>query len=157
MELTPADLERARELVSRVKDPEIPVITIAELGVLRDIAIDGTQLLVTITPTYTGCPAMKAMEDDVYAVLHGAGFHNVKVLTRLSPPWTTEWIGAHARAKLEAYGIAPPKPVGARTDIRCPQCRSGNTERISEFGSTACKALYKCLDCLEPFDYFKCI
>lgn len=155
--VTTVDLERARELVTRIKDPEIPVITIAELGVLRNIEFAGNRLVVTITPTYTGCPALRAMEDEIQRVLQGAGFHNVEVRTQLSPPWTTEWIGAHARAKLEAYGIAPPKPIGARSPVQCPQCRSGNTELVSEFGSTACKAMYKCLDCLEPFDYFKCI
>lgn len=155
--MTTVDLERARDLVTRIKDPEIPVITIAELGVLRDLSVEDNHIIVTITPTYSGCPAMRAIEDEIHSVLQGAGFHLVKVRTRLSPPWTTEWIGAHARAKLEAYGIAPPKPIGARSPIRCPQCKSDNTERISEFGSTACKALYRCLDCLEPFDYFKCI
>ena len=151
------DLARARDLVSRVKDPEIPVLTIADLGVLRDIQVEGRRLVVTITPTYTGCPAMKAIEDDIQSALHGAGFHNVEVRTRMSPPWTTDWMDERARRKLEAYGIAPPRAVGARGPIHCPQCRSPNTERISEFGSTACKALYRCIDCLEPFDYFKCI
>lgn len=155
--MTTVDLERARDLVTRIKDPEIPVITIAELGVLRDLAVEDNHIVVTITPTYSGCPAMRAIEDEIQSVLQGAGFHLVKIRTQLSPPWTTEWIGAHARAKLEAYGIAPPKPIGARSPVKCPQCTSGNTERISEFGSTACKALYRCLDCLEPFDYFKCI
>lgn len=157
MDITTSEMERARDLVTRIKDPEIPVITIAELGVLRNIEVAGNRLVVTITPTYTGCPALRAMEDEIHSVLQGAGFHNVEVRTQLSPPWTTEWIGAHARAKLEAYGIAPPKPIGARSPVRCPQCRSDNTELISQFGSTACKSLYRCLDCLEPFDYFKCI
>jgi ring-1,2-phenylacetyl-CoA epoxidase subunit PaaD len=151
------DPDRARDLLARIKDPEIPVITIAELGVLRDVAVEDGLLVVTITPTYSGCPAMRAIEDEIRSVLHDAGFHHVKVVTRLSPPWTTEWIGAHARAKLDAYGIAPPQPPGSRAPVRCPQCRSANTERISEFGSTACKALYRCRDCLEPFDCFKCI
>ncbi len=151
------DLERARDLVSRVKDPEIPVLTIADLGVLRDVQYENRRLVVTITPTYTGCPAMKAIEDDIQAVLHGAGFHNVEVRTQMSPPWTTDWMDERARRKLEAYGIAPPRPLASRGPIHCPQCHSANTERVSEYGSTACKALYRCLDCLEPFDYFKCI
>ena len=150
-------LERARDLVSRVKDPEIPVLTIADLGVLRDVCLEGNRLVVTITPTYTGCPAMHAIEHDIETVLHGAGFRNVEVRTQLSPPWTTDWMDARARRKLEAYGIAPPRPLEARGPINCPQCHSANTERISEFGSTACKALYRCRNCLEPFDYFKCI
>jgi len=151
------DIERARDIVSRVKDPEIPVLTIADLGVLRDVAVEGRRLVVTITPTYSGCPAMKAMEDDIQSVLHAAGFHNVEVRTQLSPAWTTDWMEDRAKRKLEAYGIAPPRLVGSRGPIHCPQCRSTNTERISEFGSTACKALYRCVDCREPFDYFKCI
>ncbi|OGT83351.1 MAG: phenylacetate-CoA oxygenase subunit PaaJ [Gammaproteobacteria bacterium RIFCSPLOWO2_02_FULL_61_13] len=151
------DIDRARDIVSRIKDPEIPVLTIADLGVLRDVGVEGHRLVVTITPTYTGCPAMKAIEDDIRATLHGAGYHNVEVRMQLSPAWTTDWIEERARRKLEAYGIAPPRPVGSRGPIHCPQCRSTNTECISEFGSTACKALYRCLDCLEPFDYFKCI
>lgn len=157
MTIAGPDLERARDLVTHIKDPEIPVISIAELGVLRDITVNGNRLVVTITPTYSGCPAMRAIEDEINAVLHGAGFHNVEVRTQLAPAWTTEWMSAHARAKLEAYGIAPPRPIGARSPIRCPQCKSDNTELISAFGSTACKALYRCRDCLEPFDYFKCI
>jgi ring-1,2-phenylacetyl-CoA epoxidase subunit PaaD len=151
------DIERARDIVSRVKDPEIPVLTIADLGVLRDVGLQGHRLVVTITPTYSGCPAMKAIEDDIQSALHAAGFHNAEVRKQLSPAWTTDWMDERARRKLEAYGIAPPRPVGGRGPIHCPQCRSMNTERISEFGSTACKALYRCLDCLEPFDYFKCI
>lgn len=151
------DVDRARELLSRIQDPEIPVITIADLGVLRDVQAENNRLVVTITPTYTGCPAMRAIEDEIRSVLHGAGFHNVEVRTQLAPAWTTEWMDERARRKLEAYGIAPPAPPGSHGPVTCPQCRSGNTERISEFGSTACKALYRCRDCLEPFDYFKCI
>jgi ring-1,2-phenylacetyl-CoA epoxidase subunit PaaD len=152
-----ADVERARELVSRIRDPEIPVITIADLGVLRDVRAENSRVVVTITPTYTGCPALRAMQDEIESVLRGAGYDDVEVRTRLAPAWTTEWIDERARRKLEAYGIAPPKPLHDRGAVTCPQCRSHNTVCVSEFGSTACKALYRCRDCLEPFDYFKCI
>jgi ring-1,2-phenylacetyl-CoA epoxidase subunit PaaD len=100
---------------------------------------------------------MRAIEEEIESVLHGAGFHNVEVRTQLAPEWTTDWMNERARRRLEAYGIAPPQPLGDRGPVACPQCKSQDTERISEFGSTACKALYRCRDCLEPFDYFKCI
>lgn len=160
--------------LAAVPDPEIPVLTLADLGVLRSIEeIDG-RVVVTITPTYSGCPAMAHMAADLQAVLERAGVEG-EVRTVLSPAWTTDWMSPEGRAKLEAYGIAPPPaapadgpvPVtlGRRQaapddnrkppTVRCPQCRSARTEVVSEFGSTACKALYRCLDCLEPFDYFK--
>ncbi len=140
------------ELLSSVCDPEIPVLTLQDLGVLRDISIDDGNITVTITPTYTGCPAMTAMQDDIHSVLAAAGHRHVTVKQSLSPAWTTDWMSDAGRAKLRAYGIAPPE-----RHIQCPQCGNQDVKLISEFGSTACKSLYQCQHCLEPFDYFKCI
>jgi ring-1,2-phenylacetyl-CoA epoxidase subunit PaaD len=152
-------------LLHEIPDPEIPVISIVELGVIRDIDIKGKDLEVTITPTYSGCPAMKQMEDDVLKKLKENGFENVKISTVYNPPWTTDWLSKEAKQKLQDYGIAPPEE--STTDksfltnrpkhVTCPRCKSKNTVMVSQFGSTACKALYKCNDCLEAFDYFKCI
>ena len=153
-------------LLSEIPDPEIPVITIVELGVIRDIqVIDATTIELKITPTYSGCPAMKQIEDDVRKKLTEHGFISVTINTIFSPPWTTDWINAEAKEKLRQYGIAPPETTtedkswltGKTKSIACPRCKSTNTKLISQFGSTACKALYQCSDCLEPFDYFKCI
>lgn len=158
---------RAWELLESIPDPEIPVVSIRELGILREISKDGDELEVVITPTYSGCPAMGQIEDDVRAALVAHGIP-ARVVTRLAPAWTSDWITPQARQKLRSFGISPPHPVAqdavvrlARrpasnsVDVRCPQCGSVNTTQTSHFGSTACKALYKCLDCLEPFDYFK--
>ncbi len=153
------------KLISVIPDPEIPVITIAELGVIRDVIIDGENVEVKITPTYSGCPAMKQMEDDIRSTLLQNGITNLKVTLVYSPAWTTDWIPEEAREKLRVYGIAPPEKTtedkswltGKSKIILCPRCKSKNTKLISQFGSTACKALYQCQDCLEPFDYFKCI
>lgn len=164
-------------LLQAVPDPEIPVISIAELGILRDVRLKGEQVEVIITPTYSGCPAMHAIEQDICSALHQAGLMQVKVVTVLSPAWSSDWITAEGREKLRAYGIAPPQAVkqGNMQDslqplrfIRqmrtpqpapalpaCPQCGSTQTELLSEFGSTSCKALYRCTACREPFDYFK--
>ncbi|MBA3901234.1 MAG: phenylacetate-CoA oxygenase subunit PaaJ [Bacteroidetes bacterium] len=152
-------------LLHQVPDPEIPVISVVELGVVRSVEINGQQIIVTLSPTYTGCPAMKTMEEDILAKLHSEGFSDVKIIISYAPAWTTDWISEEAKEKLRLYGIAPPEKTssdknilfGARKTVKCPQCKSENTEMKSQFGSTACKALYKCLDCLEPFDYFKCI
>jgi len=153
-------------LLSEIPDPEIPVITIVELGVIRDIEItDNTSISLKITPTYSGCPAMKQIEDDVRKKLSETGFTNITINTIYSPPWTTDWITPEAKEKLRKYGIAPPEHstedkswlTGKTKAIACPRCKSQNTKLISQFGSTACKALYQCQDCLEPFDYFKCI
>lgn len=152
-------------LLSEIPDPEIPVINIVDLGILRNVKFDNDVCVVTITPTYSGCPAMKVIEDDIKAKLKEKGIEKVKVELVYSPAWTTDWINDEAKAKLEKYGIAPPLHstidkgvlLGKTKSIKCPQCGSENTEMISQFGSTACKALYKCLDCKEPFDYFKCI
>lgn len=157
--------EKILELISVIPDPEIPVITIAELGVIRDVIVEGENVEVKITPTYSGCPAMKQMEDDIRATLTQNGIQNLKVTLVYSPAWTTDWIPEEAREKLRVYGIAPPEKTtedkswltGKSKIILCPRCKSQNTKLISQFGSTACKALYQCQDCLEPFDYFKCI
>ena len=185
-------LEHVWQLLESLTDPEIPVVTLRELGILRDVrtavAQDGTeQLEVVITPTYSGCPAMGQIEDDVHTLLQAHGLKG-KVKTQLAPAWTTDWITPEAKEKLRAYGIAPPHSgadhdcqtpsgnanrTGASSIIQfaarsasnpgrheqlavaCPQCNSDNTTETSHFGSTACKALYRCLDCMEPFDYFK--
>ena len=157
--------EEIYEILESVKDPEIPVLSIIDLGILRDVAIsDAGEVTVSITPTYTGCPAMDTIEKEIKAKLEDIG-HPVEVKTLISPAWTTDWLTERGRKNLEAYGIAPPAEAttdksfltGGHKEIRCPQCKSKNTEMISHFGSTACKALYRCKDCLEPFDYFKCI
>ena len=146
-----------------VPDPEIPVVNVVEMGIVRAIRKEDHRYLVDITPTYSGCPAMKEIEDDISAKLEAVGV-DAKVNTVLSPAWTTDWITAEAREKLRVYGIAPPQGsadkaalLGIERNIPCPRCRSTHTEMLSQFGSTACKALHRCKDCLEPFDYFKCI
>jgi len=143
------------QILESVTDPEIPVISLTDLGIVRDVKIEGDQVEVIITPTYTGCPAMLEMEKDIYNALKKAGIEKIKVTTVLSPAWTTVWMSEEGKRKLEEYGIAPPNPSNPE-DIACPQCKSKNTTLMSQFGSTPCKALYKCEDCLEPFDYFKC-
>ncbi len=156
---------RAYEAAAAVVDPELPVLTIADLGVLRDVQVnaDGS-VEVEITPTYTGCPAMAVFTMDIETALRRAGFDKVTIRTVLSPAWTTDWLSDEAREKLRAYGIAPPAGkasrralFGADDTVACPHCGSAATEKISEFGSTACKALWRCTACAEPFDYFKCI
>ncbi len=156
----------ARRILQAVCDPEIPALTIEDLGVLRDIhwLVDSETLEVVITPTYSGCPAMNTIEMNIRAELENAGFERVKVSTVLSPAWTTDWLTKTGRQKLQAFGIAPPAEAsldkkalfGETRALQCPHCGSVNTQMISQFGSTACKALFRCLDCLEPFDYFKC-
>jgi len=148
------------ELLSSVTDPEIPVLTLQDLGVLRDISVDNGEVTITITPTYAGCPAMQTMQTDIEKALQDAGYQQIKVKQSLSPAWSTDWMTQNGREKLRAYGIAPPLKTAcdqSSGSIECPQCNSSEVKRISEFGSTACKALYQCRDCLEPFDYFKCI
>jgi ring-1,2-phenylacetyl-CoA epoxidase subunit PaaD len=165
-ELEPKDdlLARARAAVEQVCDPEIPVLTIADLGVLRTIetVADGA-IEVTITPTYSGCPAMDVIGFEVRAALMKAGIEDARVRQVLSPAWTTDWMSEAGKAKLRAYGIAPPVSRASRRalfgeeSVACPRCGSQDTEKVSEFGSTACKALWRCTSCREPFDYFKCI
>jgi len=150
-----------REVLSQVTDPEIPVITIEDLGILRDVAVDGTAVTVTITPTYSGCPAMEEIRADIDAALAAHGWHDVTVQLVLSPAWTTDWMTDAGRRRLEEYGIAPPRrttgaPVPVSLGVlRCPQCGSPDTEELSRFGSTACKSMWRCRSCREPFDHFK--
>jgi ring-1,2-phenylacetyl-CoA epoxidase subunit PaaD len=138
-------------VLETVPDPEIPVVSVVDLGIVRNVAPGQ----VTITPTYTGCPATQVIERDIRDALDAAGYRQVAIETVLSPPWTTDWISENGREKLRAYGIAPPLPNGER-DVLCPQCGSAATVEISRFGSTPCKAQWRCRDCLEPFDLFKC-
>lgn len=145
------------DLLDAVVDPEIPVLSLWDLGVLQNVRRDGQQVVVEITPTYSGCPAMVEMSQMVEACLRDAGCAEVQVKTLLAPAWSTDFMTDQGRQKLREYGIAPPLGRAANEKICCPQCGSANSQRISEFGSTACKALYRCGDCLEPFDYFKCI
>ncbi|MFZ1688738.1 MAG: 1,2-phenylacetyl-CoA epoxidase subunit PaaD [Flavobacteriales bacterium] len=156
--------ERVRELLQNVKDPEVPVISVLELGVVRAVEVKDNCVLVTITPTYTGCPAMDVMRQDIEKELNDAGIADVRVQQVLSPAWSTDWITSDGKAKLKAYGIAPPEHTadiralkGALPVVECPHCGSTDTGMISLFGSTACKALWKCNACLEPFDQFKCL
>lgn len=154
------ETETLYQLLNSVCDPEIPVLTLQDLGVLRDISVDDDTVTVTITPTYAGCPAMDTMRSDIVSSLSEAGYEKVTVKQILSPAWTTDWMSDAGREKLLDYGIAPPVSTacGQTTGrIKCPQCASKAVKQISEFGSTACKALYQCQDCHEPFDYFKCI
>jgi ring-1,2-phenylacetyl-CoA epoxidase subunit PaaD len=141
------------EVLHSVPDPEIPVVSVVDLGILREI--DAEHRRVTITPTYTGCPATQVIERDIRDALDAAGYRDWTIATVLSPAWTTDWISKAGRRKLLAYGIAPPVPRGERR-VECPQCGSSVTEEISRFGSTPCKALWRCRDCAEPFDLFKC-
>ena len=154
--------ERAWAAAAAVLDPEIPVLTIAELGILRDVKVNGDEVEAVITPTYSGCPAMHAIATDLQVALEKAGFAAPKITTVLSPAWSSDWISEEGRTKLQAYGIAPPVAAArsalfAEQRVACPRCNSLDTERLSEFGSTACKALWRCRACAEPFDYFKCI
>lgn len=158
-------IEKIKKLLQSIPDPEIPVINIDELGVLRNVAMENEKIVVTVTPTYSGCPAMHAIEKEIAKTLDENGFVNYEIKTVLHPAWTTDWMNDAAKDKLRAYGIAPPEKSSADKNvlslypkiILCPKCGSKHTEVISQFGSTACKALYRCNDCLEPFDYFKCI
>jgi ring-1,2-phenylacetyl-CoA epoxidase subunit PaaD len=156
-------LAHARQIASQIPDPEIPVITLADLGVLRDVRQEHGTIVITLTPTYAGCPALHQMQEDLRTALAAQGI-SARIETVLTPAWTTDWITPAAREKLAAYGIAPPQPRATSTTQplhfqprapACPHCGSTTTERLSQFGSTACKALYRCMACKEPFDYFK--
>jgi ring-1,2-phenylacetyl-CoA epoxidase subunit PaaD len=138
-------------LLDEVFDPEIPVLSLWDLGVLQDVHRDGPTVVVVMTPTYSGCPALHAMTDAVRTRLAAAGYDRVRIDMRLNPPWTTDWLSTPARQRLFGYGVAPP----AVDAVVCPQCGSERTELISQFGATACKALYRCMQCREPFDFFK--
>lgn len=162
-------VEQVWEWLGEVADPEIPVISVVDLGIVRDVRLEGEACVVTITPTYSGCPAMQVISESVGEALRAHGIEDVRIESRLSPAWTTDWMSAAGRAALKGYGIAPPVQQAidisglhagirrrAAPDVACPHCGSPHTQLTSEFGSTPCKALYKCLDCREPFDYFKC-
>jgi ring-1,2-phenylacetyl-CoA epoxidase subunit PaaD len=167
------DIRMVRHWLAQVPDPEIPVISLTDLGIIRDVQWQDDTLVVTVTPTYSGCPATGVINMDIEAALRAKGIEKLRLERQLSPPWTTDWITPEGREKLRAYGIAPPVD-GTAADgrlagrvarlagtsnlvIDCPRCGSTKTEKISQFGSTPCKASYRCTDCLEPFDYFKCI
>ena len=153
---------RAWAAAAAVPDPEVPCVTVADLGILRWVRLQDGLAVAGVSPTYSGCPAVLAIELAIEAALRDAGFEP-RIERLLSPPWTTDWITAEGREKLRAYGIAPPVAGAGKASlfqaaqVVCPRCGSGDTERLSEFGSTACKAQYRCCACREPFDYFKCI
>ena len=152
-------------LLETVTDPEVPVLTVTDLGIIRDVKINDDEVEIIITPTYTGCPAMDMIAMNIRLALIENGYRKIKITSILSPAWTTDWMSEAGKENLKAYGIAPPNPKQAVCDtklfaeqesVQCPHCNSYHTQLISQFGSTACKALYKCDDCKEPFDYFKC-
>jgi ring-1,2-phenylacetyl-CoA epoxidase subunit PaaD len=141
--------------LNEIPDPEIPAISLTDLGIIRDVAWHDDTLTVTVTPTYSGCPATSLINMEIETALRAHGIDKLDLKRQLSPAWTTDWMTEEGRKKLEAYGIAPPQPAGGPKN--CPRCQSDNLERLSQFGSTPCKAQWRCRDCLEPFDYFKCI
>jgi ring-1,2-phenylacetyl-CoA epoxidase subunit PaaD len=166
-----ATSEQVWAWLGEVADPEIPVISVVDLGIVRDVAWQAGECVVTITPTYSGCPAMEVIADSVTQALHARGVDKVRLVNQLSPAWTTDWMSDAGKAALKAYGIAPPvqqaidisglragvsRRAAIEPRVACPHCGSTHTELTSQFGSTPCKALYKCLACREPFDYFKC-
>lgn len=152
------------QLLSEVKDPEVPVLSVADLGIIRGVSITGNHIDVVITPTYSGCPAMDVISMDIRLKLIEKGYRDITVRQQISPAWTTDWMSEEGKQKLKAFGIAPPNPkqqfctteMFRQEAVACPRCNSYHTELISQFGSTACKAMYRCLDCKEAFDYFKC-
>jgi ring-1,2-phenylacetyl-CoA epoxidase subunit PaaD len=152
---SPVTKDQIWDWLDAVSDPEIPVISVVDLGVVRDVSVSEEGVEVTITPTYTGCPAMSVIAFDIETALAQKGIEKITLKTQIAPAWTTDWLSKKGRARLEDYGIAPPQVAGGPE--RCPQCKSTNVERISQFGSTPCKAQWRCQSCLEPFDYFKCI
>lgn len=151
-------------LLEGVFDPEVPILTVVDLGVVRSVSVKNNSIHIIITPTYSGCPAMKVIEEDILSLLKEHGHENVSIELVLAPAWTTDWISEKGRQNLKEYGIAPPADEVDKSVlfaeppvIQCPICDSKNTKMVSQFGSTACKAHYQCKDCLEPFDYFKCL
>jgi ring-1,2-phenylacetyl-CoA epoxidase subunit PaaD len=165
--VTRATIEEKKiwSILETVTDPEVPVLTITDLGIIREVKINNDEIEVVITPTYTGCPAMDMIAMNIKMALLENGYHNIKITSVLSPAWTTDWMSEDGKRKLKQYGIAPPNPkqqvcnndlFAPAEAVQCPHCNSHHTHRISEFGSTACKSLYQCNDCKEPFDYFKC-
>jgi ring-1,2-phenylacetyl-CoA epoxidase subunit PaaD len=165
----PEETRKIRQILSEVMDPEVPVISVIDLGIIRNIIFleneEKGEWVITITPTYSGCPAMDVIRVNIRIAMISHGYDNVKVQQVLSPAWTTDWMSDEGKEKLRAYGIAPPNPIQqvCKTDlfiadeaVQCPHCKSHHTKRISEFGSTPCKSLFQCEECNEPFDYFKC-
>ena len=154
---------QAWQVLEQVADPEIPVVSVCDLGIVREVRSDGTGLTVVVTPTYSGCPATELIQSEIRTALRGAGAGSVTIETRLSPAWSTDWISARGRDKLREYGIVPPQAVAGGSQpvrivgrsLECPRCSSRETTRLSQFGSTACKALWRCERCREPFEYFK--
>lgn len=152
------------ELLEEVKDPEVPVLSVVDLGIIRDVKTEGDEITIVITPTYSGCPAMDVIAMDIRLKLVEKGYRKVKVVQQLSPAWTTDWMTENGKEKLKGFGIAPPNPkqqyctseMFREESVQCPRCNSYHTQLISEFGSTACKSMIRCLDCQEAFDYFKC-
>lgn len=159
-----AVFEKVWDLLREVKDPEVPVLSIIDLGIVRDVQVSGGDIKIIITPTYSGCPAMDTIQMDIRLKLIEKGFRQVTIEQRLSPAWTTDWMSEEGKRRLKEFGIAPPNPkqqfcreeMFRQEAVQCPRCDSFHTELISQFGSTACKAMYRCLDCKEAFDYFKC-
>ena len=164
--LSPAGVtaEELWALLEEVKDPEVPVLSIIDLGIVRHVDVENGSICITITPTYSGCPAMDVISMDIRLKLIEKGFRNVSIQQQLSPAWTTDWMSEEGKKKLKAFGIAPPNPkqqfctseMFQQEAVQCPRCDSYHTELISQFGSTACKSMYRCLDCKEAFDHFKC-
>jgi len=156
--------ERIMEILSEIPDPEIPVLSILELGMIRNVTLLNETINIDFTPTYTGCPATDMIKSDILTALNNEGYTKCNINVVIDPVWNTDWISDVAKEKLRAYGIAPPEKSSydkhglmlEPDQVHCPRCRSTNTDMLNHFGSTACKALYKCKDCLEPFDYFKC-
>ena len=149
------DVAQIWDWLDDVPDPEIPVISVVDLGIVRGVKWDEDTLEIAVTPTYSGCPATTIISLDIETAMLDRGIAKTRIKTQISPPWTTDWLSDKGKAKLEDYGIAPPRAAGG--PARCPRCKSENLERISQFGSTPCKAQWRCCNCLEPFDYFKCI
>jgi ring-1,2-phenylacetyl-CoA epoxidase subunit PaaD len=147
--------EQVWDWLDTIPDPEIPAITLTDLGIIRDVGWNGDTCVVTVTPTYSGCPATSLINMEIETALREHGLERIELKRQLSPAWTTDWMSQRGREKLEKYGIAPPQPAGGPG--KCPNCASTNVEKLSQFGSTPCKAQWRCKDCLEPFDYFKCI
>lgn len=157
--------EQVWAILEKVTDPEVPVLSVIDLGIIRDVQCSDQETVITITPTYSGCPAMDVISMNIKMALLSHGYKNIKIKQVLTPAWTTDWMSEEGKQKLKEYGIAPPNPrqqvcndrlFAADEGVQCPHCNFYHTHRISEFGSTACKALYQCDDCKEPFDYFKC-
>lgn len=162
---TDTEIQKVKEILAEVTDPEIPVLTITDLGIIRDVKLNADEIEVIITPTYSGCPAMDMIAMNIKLALVEHGYKKIKITSVLSPAWTTDWMTESGKRKLKDYGIAPPNPKQSVCNtklfadeeaVQCPRCNSYHTKRISEFGSTPCKSLYQCKDCKEPFDHFKC-